>query len=105
MLKRIAWELIRWIREMSRLTQFGLLVLVVGASIDLVYHGVILTILPLPETQETVVEYAGHLITFCGMILMLVGIVIEARHLSQSRTGQAGPRRWLMSRWVSIRRR
>ncbi len=67
---------------MSRFTRVGLVLLIVGASIDFVYHGLILTIFPLPANQETIVEYAGHLITFCGMIVMMIGIVAQARHRS-----------------------
>ncbi len=105
MLTRVVSELIQWVREMSRLTRFGLIVLVLGASIDFFYHGVILTILPLPGTQETIVEYAGHLITFFGMVLMLLGVVTQAHQRSRSHTRPAEPLRSVVSHWVSLRRR
>ncbi len=105
MLTRMVSELIQWVREMSGLTRFGLAVLVLGALIDFFYHGVILTILPLPGMQETIVEYAGHLITFCGMIVMLFGVVIQARQRSRNHTRPAESLRSVVSHWVSIRRR
>ncbi len=79
MLRRISLELWAWLRDLNRLARFGLVVLVTGASIDLVYHGLILTIWPLPEAQELAVEHLGHWITFLGMLLMLAGVVFQAR--------------------------
>ncbi len=90
---------------MSRFTRAGLVLLVFGASIDLVYHGLILTILPLPATQETIVEYAGHLITFFGMIVMLIGVVAQARHRFPNAAPPAEPQHEPRSQSVSIRRR
>ncbi len=84
-------EIEKWLREMSRTTRFGALVLVIGAVIDLIYHALIEPFFPLPGTQETLVAYAGHLITFAGMMIMLLSVAWEAWQQSRATRRVAPP--------------
>ncbi len=74
-------EIERWIAGMSRTTRIGGMILLLGAAIDLFYHAILVPFFHLPELQDTLVAYAGHLITFAGMIIMLLSVAWEAwRH-------------------------
>src|SRR5919199_4470688 len=57
--------------RLPRLVQAGLLILLVGALADLLYHG-------LPVQLEPVFGpdgFRAHLLTFVGMFVMLLGVV------------------------------
>ncbi len=84
-------ELKRWITEMSPVTRVGGVVLIVGASIDLFYHGFVEPFLPLPGMQQTLIAYAGHLITFAGMVIMLLSVAGEAWRQTRSARQAATP--------------
>ena len=93
-------ELKRWVLEMSPVTRAGGLILILGALIDLVYHGLVEPFLALPTMEETLVAYAGHLITFAGMVIMLLSVAGEAwRQTRSARRAAPSPDS------VSIRRR
>ncbi len=85
-MRKLPGEIIAWLREMNRLTQFGLMVIVVGAVIDLIYHGVLTTLLVLPSARADIVQYVGHVITFIGMLIMLLGVFSEGRNHSRAAT-------------------
>ncbi len=82
MTRRI-WRGMRiWIHEMTLLTRAGLVVVVVGAIVDLFYHGVLATMQLVPGAEADIVQYAGHWITLAGMLIMFVGVLREAYMLS-----------------------
>ena len=61
--------------ELPWLTRFGLLVLLLGAVGDLTYHA-------WPAAEPALLQlllgadgYRAHLVTFAGMLVMLVGVV------------------------------
>ncbi len=66
----------------SWITRVGLVAMTIGAAIALLYHGVILAILPLPDGMEEVIAYAGHVMSFIGMIVTLAGVLIQGHRLS-----------------------
>ncbi len=72
-----------WLKEMTLLTRAGLAIVVIGAIVDLFYHGVLATMQLLPEAQANIVQYAGHWITLAGMLIMFVGVLREAYMLSR----------------------
>jgi hypothetical protein len=65
---------------LSPLVQAGLLVLFLGAAGDLAYHALPATFEPLLGLEG----YRAHLITFVGMLVMLVGVIRQG--LSQPRS-------------------
>ncbi len=82
-MKRRIWRGMRiWLKEMTLLTRAGLAIVVVGAMVDLFYHGIFATIQLLPPAQADIVQYAGHWITLAGMLIMFVGVLREAYVLS-----------------------
>ncbi len=76
-------EIKRWVAGMSRATRIGGIVLLLGLAVDLAYHGIIQPLFPLPESQQTLVAYAGHIITFAGMIIMLLSVAWEAWRITR----------------------
>ncbi len=59
MVRRL-WRGMRiWIREMTLLTRAGLAIVLVGAIVDLFYHGVLATMQLLPPAQANIVQYAS----------------------------------------------
>jgi hypothetical protein len=66
------------------LTRLGLLVLLLGAAGDLTFHA-------LPDTGALqpllgVDGYRAHLVTFVGMLVMLVGVFRQGLQAKQSRS-------------------
>jgi hypothetical protein len=72
--------------ELPPLTRLGLLVLLLGAAGDLAFHA-------LPDTAALQPllggdGYRAHLVTFVGMLVMLVGVVRQGLSSKQSRSRQ-----------------
>ncbi len=104
-MKKLPRNIRTWLGELNRFTQFGLIVVIVGAVIDLIYHGVLETILPLPVAQADIVQYAGHGITFIGMLIMLLGVAAEGWKRTRGDSSHSTQRTRSISATVSIRRR
>ncbi len=104
-MKNIRHHLSIWLKGMSRVTKVGGVVLVIGAAIDLVYHGVLLTVFPLPAPSEQVVQYAGHVITFIGMLIMLLGVVMEGLRHSRGAPARTSRSNESIHSFMFIRRR
>lgn len=85
-MRKLSGEVIAWLRGMNRFTQFGLIVVVVGAVIDLIYHGVLVTELLAPSSGADIVQYVGHGTTFVGMLIMLLGVLSEGWNRSRGAT-------------------
>lgn len=67
-----------WRKELAKVgwtVRVGVGVLVVGAGIDLVYHAVFQTVLPVPGAVGDATAYTGHWLTFIGMLITLGGIL------------------------------
>jgi hypothetical protein len=78
-----------WRKELSKTgwtVRVGVGVLVVGAAIDLVYHAVFLTILPVPGAVGETTAYIGHWLTFIGMIITLGGILRDGMRNSRRKS-------------------
>lgn len=85
-MRKLPGEILAWLREMNRLTQFGLIVVVVGAVIDVIYHGVLATVLLVPSPGADIVQYVGHGTSVIGMLVMLLGVLFEGRNRSRGVT-------------------
>ena len=79
-----------WRKELSKIgwtVRVGVGVLFVGAGIDLVYHAVFLTVLPVPGAVGDTTAYIGHWLTFVGMIITLGGILQDGLRNSHRKSG------------------
>jgi hypothetical protein len=86
-LRRRLRHLRRSLLQIPWLIKLGLLVLLVGATGDLTYHA-----LPQANLQAWlgVQGYYAHLITFVGMLVMLIGVLRQGLSQSQSRSSSQG---------------
>ena len=83
-LRRHFRHLRKRLAELPWLTRLGLLVLLLGAAGDLTFHA-------LPETAALqpllgADGYRAHLVTFVGMLVMLVGVFRQGLQTKQSRS-------------------
>ncbi len=71
----MTWWLAEW-RSLAPLTRFGVLLLVVGAGLDVVVH-VRAGSFGAP-TGFTPAQHSAHLVILIGMLCTLIGVVLNA---------------------------
>ncbi len=74
--------------EMPRLMQLGLVILVVGGALDILFHASPSAWTPSIEAYLGPDGYYAHLVTLAGMVTTLVGLF--AGQIGRIRRGSAG---------------